>query len=96
MLSPINPAGSTVSKAGSTLPVKFRLTGASAGVKNANATLTVVRLSDGTRAVNAAPFSYGGQYAYNWKTKGLAPGQYRLTIDLGDGDTTRTVIVTLR
>jgi CSLREA domain-containing protein len=96
MLSPINPAGSTVSKAGSTLPVKFRLTGASAGVKNANATLTVVRLSDGTRAVNAAPFSYGGQYTYNWKTKGLAPGQYRLTIDLGDGDTTRTVIVTLR
>ncbi len=96
LLSPINPDGSTVRKAGSTLPVKFRLTGASASITNATAKLTIERVSDGYRPVKAARFTYNGQYMYQWNTKGLAPGAYRLTIDLGDGDTTRTVIVTLR
>ena len=27
----------------------------------------------------------GGQYIYNWSTKGLTPGTYSVKIDLGDG-----------
>ena len=37
----------------------------------------------------------GGQYIFNWSTKGLKPGMYRLYIDLGDG-VDRHYDVTLR
>jgi hypothetical protein len=35
------------------------------------------------------------QYTYNWSTKGLAPGTYRLFLNLGDG-VERTVDVGLK
>ena len=35
----------------------------------------------GTTEFDAA----SGQYVFNWSTKGLASGRYRLYIDLGDG-----------
>ena len=99
VLQPINPDGSSIFKAGSTVPVKFKLIDESVGITNARATLEVTRLSDTISGdvlenpVDVAPttgeeFLYddeSGQYIYNWRTKGLEPGTYRLSIDLGDG-----------
>ncbi len=99
VLQPINANGSSVFKAGSTVPVKFELTGASAGIANAVATLSYVQLTDSdpgpvTEAVSTAAATTGnlfrydassGQYVFNWSTKGLTIGKYRLYIDLGDG-----------
>jgi Tol biopolymer transport system component len=98
-LQPINADGSSIFKAGSTVPVKFKLIEESAGITNASATLEVTRLSDTISGdvlenpVDVAPttgeeFRYddeSGQYIYNWHTKGLEPGTFKLTIDLGDG-----------
>jgi hypothetical protein len=44
VLQPINPDGSSIFKWKSTVPVKFRLTGASAGITNLVATITYVKL----------------------------------------------------
>jgi hypothetical protein len=108
-LQPINADGSSIFKLGSTVPLKFALTGASAGITTLVATLYVAKVSDnvaGTEAeaVTSNPASAGstfrydatsGQYIYNWGTKGLSAGTYQLRIDLGDG-TTNTVQVSLR
>lgn len=99
VLQPINADGSSIFKAGSTVPVKFKLIEESAGITNASATLKVTRLSDTISGdvlenpVDVAPttgeeFRYddeSGQYIYNWRTKGLESGTYKLSIDLGDG-----------
>jgi hypothetical protein len=86
-------------KAGSTVPVSFQLTGGSASVTNAVAKLTYATLTGNTPGL-ALPASAPGnsntgnlfrydaathQYLYNWSTKGLSAGTYRLTVDLGDG-----------
>ena len=108
VLQPINVNGTSVFKLGSTIPVKFALTAASAGIGNLVATLWVQR-------VNAAPgseveaistsnattgnlFRYdatAGQYIFNLGTKTLSAGTYQLRIDLGDG-VLHTVNITLR
>jgi hypothetical protein len=108
VLQPINVNGTSVFKVGSTVPVKFALTGASAGIGNLVATLWVQR-------VNAAPgsdveaistsnattgnlFRYdatAGQYIFNLGIKTLSAGTYQLRIDLGDG-VLHTVNITLR
>ena len=99
VLQPINADGSSIFKAGSTVPVKFKLIEESAGITNASATLEVTRLSDAISGdvvenpVDVAPTTgeefrhddESGQYIYNWRTKGLEPGTYKLSIDLGDG-----------
>jgi hypothetical protein len=107
ILQPINADGSSVFKAGSTVPVKFALTGASACITNAVATLSYAKVSSGVAgAVNEAvstsaategnQFRYtSGQYIFNWSTKGLSPGTYQLQINLGDG-VARTITVGLR
>ena len=94
-------------KAGNTFPIKFTLTGASAGITNAVASLSYAKLTGGvpgpsTPATStSAPtssnlFRYsGGQYIFNWNTKNLAVGTYRLTVDFGDG-VTHQADVTLR
>jgi len=94
-------------KAGSTVPVKFQLTGASANITNAVASLSYAKLSGGvpgpsspatstSAATSGNLFRYsGGQYIFNWSTKGLAAGMYRVTVDLGDG-VDRHYDVTLR
>jgi hypothetical protein len=99
VLSPIDPEGSSVFHLGSAVPVKFQLTGASAGITDLAATLSVVPVS-GTVAGEAADAEATGggtsgnlfhydptsdEYVFNWSTKGLAPGTYRLQIALGDG-----------
>ena len=105
MLAPVLDKG--VFKQGSTIPVKFTLTGASAGVKNLPATLWVRRLTTvgGTgeaTAVSTSAATTGnlfrytdGQYLFNLNTKPLAVGSYELRIDLGDG-VAHTVTITLR
>jgi hypothetical protein len=99
VLPPINPDGSSVFHLGRTVPVKFQLTGESAGITNLAATLTII-YAGGTVEGNAtdaeAPgdgtpgslFCYdptSDQYIFNWSTKGLAAGEYKLQIALGDG-----------
>jgi hypothetical protein len=109
-LQPINPDGSSVFKAGSTISVKFALTGASAGIANAVATFSYRQIGPATGAVNesSSPFtasagtqfrydSSSSQYVYNWSTKGLQAGYtYELRVDLGDGVPDRTIRLALR
>jgi hypothetical protein len=109
ILQPVNADGSSIFKLGSTVPLKFQLTGASAGITTLAANLYVAKISNSvvgseTEAVSSNPASTGslfrydatsGQYIYNWGTKGLTPGSYQLRIDLGDG-VSHTVIVSLK
>jgi hypothetical protein len=119
ILQPIN-GGTTLNnktddtsafKLGSTVPVKFKLTGDSAAINNAKANIVVTKL-DGTpdgsvveaTSTNAPDsgslFRYdsaGAQYIFNWGTKGLGAGDYLIKIDLGDGTTaTNAVKVSLK
>jgi hypothetical protein len=102
LLPPMRDNG--VAKAGSTIPLKFRLTGTSAGITDLNAKFAYTQLDSATPGhVNAASleqstFRYSAdddQYVLNWRTKGLAPGRYELKIDLGDG-LSRSAQITLR
>jgi hypothetical protein len=108
LLQPINRDGTSVFKAGSTVPVKFQLTGISAGITNAVARLSYWRVGASSGAVNEAvstsaadsgnTFRYDAPsktYLFNWSTKGLMAGTYQISLDLGDG-LTRTVTVGLR
>lgn len=111
-LQPIDPPDAnrlskSVFKAGSTVPVKFRLTGDSAGITDLAATLLYAKVSDGIvgtdlEAVSTAAATTGnlfryadGQYIFNWSTKGLTSGAYQLSANLGDG-VSRTVIISLK
>src|SRR5262249_28645978 len=109
ILQPINADGSSVFKLGSTVPMKFQLTGASAGITNAVANLTYQQVGTTGAAVNEAvstsaadtgnQFRYdptSGQYVFNMSTKGLSSGaKYKLLIDLLDG-VQRPVIIGIR
>jgi hypothetical protein len=89
--------------------VTFQLTGASAGITNAVATLSVAQVSStvtGTyiEAVSTAAATTGnafrydatsGQYIFNLATKGLSTGTWSLQIDLGDG-ASRTATISLK
>jgi hypothetical protein len=99
VLQPINADGSSVFKLGSTIPVKFKLTGASAGITNLNARLYLSQTSsvDPVATIEAVStsaadtgntFRYdatGQQYIFNLGTKSLAQGTWYLRNDLGDG-----------
>jgi hypothetical protein len=105
VLAPVTEGGAY--KQGSTIPVKFALTGASSGVTNLQATLWVRKVSPtpaGQTAVAVSTsaattgnlFRYtDGQYLFNLNTKPLQVGTYELRIDLGDG-VPHTVTITLR
>ena len=106
-LAPVNADGSSVFRLGRTVPVKFALTGASAGITNAVARLYVAKLSDNvvgteveadsTAAATAGNlFRYSdGQYVFNMSTDGLTAGTYQLRVDTGDG-VLRVVNISLR
>jgi hypothetical protein len=107
-LQPINQDGSSIFKLGSTIAVKFQLTGVSSNVQNATVKFSYVKVSNKISngamksSTTAAPttgnlFRYDGtsQYIYNWGTKGLTAGTYQLRIDLGDGFS-RTVNISLK
>jgi hypothetical protein len=98
VLQPINADRDSVFKGGSTIPVKFMVTGASAGITDAVAHLGYIRVGSTGGTVNGAvstsaatsgsQFRYdpsSGQYVFNMSTRGLAAGQYRLDIDLHVG-----------
>jgi hypothetical protein len=101
--------GTSVFKLGSTVPVKFTLTDASAGITGAVAKLYAAKVTNeviGTEGKTSSTatassdnlFRYdasSGQYVFNWSTKELAAGTYQLRIDLADG-ASRTVRVSLR
>lgn len=105
VLAPLTSGGTY--KQGSTIPVKFTLTGASAGVTNLEAKLWVRRTSatstSGTAsAVSTSAATTGnlfryadGQYIFNLNSKPLNVGTYDLLIDLGDGEP-HPVTITLR
>lgn len=109
VLKPLNADGSSVFKAGSTVPVKFKLTGADADIPGLVATLSYAQIINGVAGkVNEAGSSVAassgnqfrhdsgsGQYVFNWSTKGLSPGSYELIIDLGDGSQ-HTVNISLK
>jgi hypothetical protein len=78
-------------KLGSTIPVKFQLTGDSAGITDLEATATV-------NGVAVGAFRYDptdGQYIFNWRTRGMTAGTHTLGVVMGDGEV-RTMAVTLR
>ncbi len=98
---PINRDGSSVFKAGSTVPVKFRITDFDGQpITAATATLATVRsydteglqLDEEQEATTQGNANTGnvfrasaGQYVYNLSTKGMAAGSYQLFIRLDDG-----------
>ncbi len=108
LLSPINPTGGSTFNRGSTIPVKFKLSGASSGISNARARLMLSKIVNGVpgnefpavsngAANNGNFFRYDtteNQYIFNLSTKDLTVGIYQLRIDLGDGFE-RTVSITL-
>jgi len=109
-LQPINllPQPRSAFKFGSTVPVKFQLTGASANITEATATIwlapvTGTSVGEEIELVNSNPADVGiffrytnGQYIYNLGTKKLSKGQWQIRVDLGDGVTTRTIIIDLK
>ncbi|WP_322759359.1 PxKF domain-containing protein, partial [Frankia sp. Cr2] len=110
VLQPVNADGSSIFKIGSTVPVTFALTGASAGVTNAVATFSyakysttvlgsVVEAVSTSAATTGNAFRYSPtarQYVFNWSTRtGLCAGTYKLSINLGDG-VDRSFLVSLR
>jgi hypothetical protein len=109
VLQPINVDGTSIFKVGSTVPVKFRLTGASAGLL-IDARIFVAKMSSGiagteleATATNTPDggnvFRYDAtsdQYIFNWGTKGHGEGTWQIRIDLQDGAAPRTVLVSLK
>jgi lysophospholipase L1-like esterase len=102
---PVNRDGSSVFKAGSTVPLKFALTdAASTLVGSATPTVQLERISStpvGTEvedvvdavATNGKAFTYDGtRYRFNLSTKELALGTWVLRIALDDGSVHRTRI----
>jgi hypothetical protein len=96
-----------VYKVGRTLPIKFQLTGASAGVTDAVIKLLLFKVSDNvvgdpvdiestSAATTGNLFHYeNGEYVFNLNTSGLSAGTYQLQIDMGDG-VLRAVNISLR
>jgi hypothetical protein len=109
LLLPIHTDGSSIFELGSTVEVRFGLSGASAGITNASATLTVTKLSStvaGTHreAPSSLPPTSGTTFKYNPATKHyyfnlgtskLSTGTYSLSIDLHDG-VSRTAQISLQ
>ncbi|HEY2899881.1 MAG TPA: HYR domain-containing protein [Polyangia bacterium] len=99
-LPPIRPAGTSIFPIGARpVPVRFRLTGASAGITNLAAKFAFTKISssiqgtandvsDETVSDTGLTFIYRpllSWYAYRWKTADQTQGTYRLNADLGDG-----------
>lgn len=105
LLAPVQAGGTY--KAGRTIPIKFQLTGASAGITDAVIKLLMFKVSDNVigdpvdvESNSAAStdnlFRYAnGEYLYNLSTAGMPEGTYQLQIDMGDG-VVRAVNISLR
>lgn len=103
VLSPLSPDGSSVFKLGSTIPVKFRLTGASAAITDLVAKGSVTAIVGGLDVAAASrpasgQFRYdptAGKYVLGLGTRGLTAGVWQLRIEMGDG-VERTVRFSLK
>jgi alpha-tubulin suppressor-like RCC1 family protein len=98
-LVPIRANGSSIFRVGRPVPVRFKLTGASAGITNLVAKLVVAKLSNtiqGTAQDTSdedvddtnLTFVYRPllrSYAYRWRTRDQSQGTYQLRAELGDG-----------
>jgi len=107
-LPPINPDGSSLFK-GATIPVKFKLTGASAAIGDVQARLLAGKVSSSVsgsdlEAASSAPadssnlFRYdpaAHQYVYNLSTKAMTSGTWSLRVNLGD-EVVHEVIVSVK
>jgi len=105
LLAPVQAGGTY--KAGRTLPIKFQLTGASAGVTDAVFKLLIYKITDNvvgdpvdvestSAATTGNLFRFdNGYYVFNLNTSGMTPGTYQLQIDMGDG-VVRTVNISLK
>jgi parallel beta-helix repeat protein len=85
-------------KRGSTIPVKFALTGDSASITNLAAKLYVTAPGAASETL-LGTFKYDPtmkQYVFTWNTKGWPAGTYTLRADLGDGVTDHTIPVLLK
>jgi hypothetical protein len=104
---PINNDGSSIFKQGSTVPVKFTLTGASANA-NIVAHIYIAKVTNSivgtemeavstSQADTGNTFRSGGgsQWIFNLNTKNLTAGTYQVRADLGDG-VLHTVIISLK
>jgi hypothetical protein len=103
VLQPINPDGSSIFKFGSTIPVKFKLTGACARSPSLVAHILIAKMSNSivgtyveatstSAADTGNTFRYSStddQYIYNLATKPLSAGAWQIAIDLGDGSGNR-------
>lgn len=101
VLQPINQNGTSIFKAGSTVPVKIQLKDANgAFVTDAIASIYYQKISTDASGVEEAIstsaattgnfFRYDlndNQYIFNLSTKGLTSGTYQLSITLNDGQT---------
>ena len=101
VLQPINADGTSIFKRGSTIPVKFMLTGAAAPITTLGARIYVAQVSNGvmgseleaastSAADSGNTFRYdasAGQYIFNLNTKGMTQGTWQIRIDLLDGVT---------
>jgi hypothetical protein len=95
LLAPVQAGGTY--KIGRTIPIKFQLTGASAGVTDAQIHLILYKVSDNvvgdpvdvestSAATTGNLFRYdNGYYVFNLSTAGLTAGTYQLQVDMGDG-----------
>jgi hypothetical protein len=98
-LFPIRPNGSSIFRIGRPVPVRFKLTGASAAITNLTARLFVTKISNAIQGTaedvsdeNDADTDFVFKYrpvlrwyAYRWRTMDQAQGTYQLKADLGDG-----------
>jgi hypothetical protein len=109
VLQPINVDGTSIFKQGSTVPVKFRLTGAASSLTTLAARILVAQVSNSivgseVEAVSTSAADSGntfrydstsGQYIFNLNTKGMTQGTWQIRVDLLDG-ATHSVLVSLR
>ena len=108
-MAPIHLDGGSLFKSGSTIPVKFKLAGASDGIvldsvklyagKVSDAILgTEIEASSTSAADSGNTFRYDAstdEYVFNLATKALNLGTWQLRADLGDG-VKHTVLVSLK
>ncbi|HYP52904.1 MAG TPA: DNA/RNA non-specific endonuclease, partial [Pyrinomonadaceae bacterium] len=83
VLQPVNADGSSVFKLGRTIPVKFQLTGASAGLTNAVARLYVARLSDNVAGAESEADSTSNATTGNLFRYDASANQYVFNLDTG-------------
>jgi hypothetical protein len=81
-LPPVSPAGTSTFKQGSIVPVKFQLTGASAGA-SAVARVSVYN-KDASYVTNARALRFGNTFLYFLNTRRIS-GDVTVQVDFGDG-----------